>query len=367
MSSINPIKIITLLSLFGTLTLYGSLSNEHTQFQKKLEKIIHESDNFSAVAVVQNSRHFTITSEHANENTQFYIGSLTKNMTAYMLLVSLHTQYPEADLEDLLNKKLDALFPDSPLLKAIDKDWITQVSLLDLLTHQSGLEDYLTTYYDGRLITQETLNKPLDVTAFLKSVAFDPEKKVLYSNSNYLLIAKLIEEINNDSFDHVFEKIIKIPAKMHASSAPVTGNYFDLRESLCCTHLAPDLNENNFADMANALGAGNVISTKNDLVKWGRFLFKKAPKNITDIMLKNYNTNQEEDAINLGLRTEHTAQLGDLIKHKGSIDSFNSFLGYAPQDNILIIFLSNNKLDADRLINALNDWLSKPKEAKEEI
>ncbi len=286
---------------------------------------------------------------------------LLKIMTASMMLTTLHDKYPGIPFKRLLGQKLNVLFPDSALLGALGKDWVSEVSLLDLLTHRSGLSDYLDRYGDG-LTVPEALNKPISAIELLRSISFDARKKHLYSNSNYLLVGKLIEEINGDTLDHVFDRFIKLPAGMTSSFCPVSHNYFALKSSTCCKHLAPNLNEKVFLDMSNAIGAGSVISTRDDLIKWGNYLLKSSPKVIRDTMLENYGTDLDGDIINLGLNTQISTHLGDFIGHQGDLDSFSSFFGYAPKSDTLVIILSNNKADSNNLMESLISWTSEPEE-----
>lgn len=352
-------QIITIvITLFGN-SAYASDSMK--QFQDNLEKITHQSTASSTVAIVSGGKVFKTSSKQANDDTQFYIGSASKHMTAYMMLATLHETYPSRPLKELLEQKLNVLFPDSALLKAIGKDWISEVSLLDLLTHRSGLSDYLDSYGDG-LTVPEALNKPISAIELLKSISFDVSKKHLYSNSNYLLVGKLIEETNGDTLDHVFDHFIKLPAGMTSSFCPVANNYFALKSSTCCKNLAPNLNEKVFLDMSNAVGAGSVISTRDDLIKWGTYLFKSSPKIIRDAMLENYGTDSDGDIINLGLNTQGSTHLGDFIGHQGDLDSFSSFFGYAPKSDTLVIILSNNKLDSNNLMESLISLISEPEE-----
>ena len=152
------------------------------QFQDNLEKITHESTASSTVAIVRGGKVFKTSSKQANDDTQFYIGSTSKHMTAYRMLATLYEKYPSRSLKELLNKKLNVLFPDCVLLKAIGKDWISEVSLLDLLTHRSGLSDYLDSYGDG-LTVPKSLNKPISAIELLRSISFDASKKHLKSIS----------------------------------------------------------------------------------------------------------------------------------------------------------------------------------------
>jgi CubicO group peptidase (beta-lactamase class C family) len=358
MASSKMLKFLSLLTIVTTLLSNSAYASDSMkQFQDNLEKITHESTSSSTVAIVRGGKVFKVSSKQVKDNMQFYIGSASKHMTAYMMLATLRKKYPRVRLKELLGRKLTVLFPDSALLGAIGKDWISEVTLLDLLTHRSGLSDYLDSYGDGRSVP-ESLNKPISAVELLRSISFDANKKHLYSNSNYLLVGKLIEETNADTLDHVFDRFIKLPAGMPSSFCPVSKNYFALKSSACCKHLAPNLNEKVFLDMSNAVGAGSVISTRDDLIKWGNYLFKSSPKVIRDAMLGNYGTDSDGDIINLGLNTQVSTHLGDFIGHQGDIDSFSSFFGYAPKSDTLVIILSNNnKADSNHLMESLISWI----------
>jgi hypothetical protein len=124
-----------------------------------------------------------------------------------------------------------------------------------------------------------------------------------------------------------------------------------------------------FIDMANAVGTGNVVSTANDLAKWGAYLTSKASKEITDLIFDNYGLDTEGDIINLGLSTSETDHLGDLIGWRGGQDSYATFFGWAPKSNTFIIMLSNDMADQDKqdtdfnlLMESLISWISEPEE-----
>jgi D-alanyl-D-alanine carboxypeptidase len=361
-------KIIVVIVAFFTNNVHAS--DSLGQFYDSLEKITNRSTASSTILIIHNGKNFTASSKEINDDTQFYIGSVTKHMTAYMILTTLHEKYPEESLNELLNKNLDILFPNSNLLKSIGEDWISQISLLDLLTHKSGLTDYISDYHGG-LNVPGNFDQAIDSAKLLKSISFNPEKSYLYSNSNYLIVGRLLEELHHDTFDHIFEKLIKEPADMQSSFAPIKENYFSLKELSYFSHLTNNLGlhlgnkKSSFIDMANAVGAGNVISTASDLAKWGTYLTSTAPKKITDIIFDNYGLDSEGDIINLGLSTLKTDHLGDLIGWQGGQDSYASFFGYAPRSNTLIIILSNDMADQDnqsndfnQLIESLVFWLS---------
>jgi hypothetical protein len=63
------------------------------------------------------------------------------------------------------------------ILKSIDKDWISKINLCDLLTHQSGLNDFYENY-NGGIYKEGNFNEAVDAVDLLKSVSLeDPDKK----------------------------------------------------------------------------------------------------------------------------------------------------------------------------------------------
>ena len=100
------LKFLSLITI--VITLFGNrayASDSMKQFQDNLEKITHQSTANSTVAIVRGSKIFKTSSKQANDDTQFYIGSASKHMTAYMMLATLHEKYPGVPLKELLDKK----------------------------------------------------------------------------------------------------------------------------------------------------------------------------------------------------------------------------------------------------------------------
>ncbi|HAU0567587.1 TPA: serine hydrolase, partial [Legionella pneumophila] len=196
----------------------------------------------SIVTVVGKKYNFSYAGTGIEQESQFYIGSLTKQMTAFMLLKVLQKHFPEQDLSKLLDQNIITLFPSSKFLSEIDRPWLSKISLLDLLTHRSGLPDYID-YYANDIKNPELLNSPINPIDILQSVKFNPSKKYHYSNTNYLLLGKLIEEMEHSSLEQVFDTLIKMPAKMESSYAPTIGNYYVLKDEPRFSKLSSDLND----------------------------------------------------------------------------------------------------------------------------
>jgi CubicO group peptidase (beta-lactamase class C family) len=121
-------------------------------------------------------------------STKFRLGSLTKQFTAACILIL--EERGKLKTSDSVKKYL----PDAP--PAWDK-----ITIYNLLTHTSGIPDF-TAQPDYETIKlspsspRQTYHRLRD-----KSLAFQPGERFSYSNSNYLLLGFLIEEISGDSYE----------------------------------------------------------------------------------------------------------------------------------------------------------------------
>lgn len=323
-------------------------------FQKNISDLSARLSG-SIILVSDKNHRFYYASQNVTTDSQFYIGSLTKQMTAYILLNVLQQKYPNVDLNQLLNQKLSTLFPYSEFLKEINKPWINEVTLLDLLTHQSGLSDYID-YYQNEIKNPQLLNYPINPIAIVKSVKFDYRKPYQYSNTNYFIVGKLLEEIEQSSFDRIYNRLISSQAGMRYSEAPILHNYHYLKNDNRFANLIPDLNNDIFMDMNNAIGAGNAVSSAIGLLKWNDFFYNNSNTKIRKIMLTNYLSDEDNSWVNLGLTTE-ISNFGKFIGFQGGQDSYHSFLGYLPNQQLTIIILSNNQEDFETLMDALGNFL----------
>jgi CubicO group peptidase (beta-lactamase class C family) len=131
------------------------------QHAEKEITAIHVTSLGSIVLISGKNHSFLSASQRVTQQSQFYIGSLTRQMTAFIMLHAVQKYDANSDLDVLLNKKIIDLFPHSRLLKAVDRTWVNQITLLDLMTHRSGLSDYID-YYQHDLNDPSALNNPID-------------------------------------------------------------------------------------------------------------------------------------------------------------------------------------------------------------
>lgn len=190
-------------------------------------------------------------------NTPFHIASVSKTFTAMCVLKLWQ--------DSLLN--IDA--PYSQYFPSFNYPGVT---VRTLLNHRSGLPNYLyfmekLGYKDSAAISNQQV---LDVLVSRKDVLENvgvPDKHFSYCNTNYALLALLIEKISGRPYPQFVQENIFGPLNMQhsfvytpADSNRISHNY-DWRGDMI-----PD----NFLD--KVYGDKNIYSTPRDLFTWDRAL-----------------------------------------------------------------------------------------------
>jgi CubicO group peptidase (beta-lactamase class C family) len=134
----------------------------------------------------------------------FEIGSITKQFTAASIL-----QLQEAGKLHI-DEPLSRYLPDAP--------HAGEVTLRQLLTHTSGLHDYL----DGpRELMDQIVPKPISYDELIARVAsrpldFPPGSRWSYSNTGYLLLGRVIEAVSGETYRDYLKHHILDPLQITA-------------------------------------------------------------------------------------------------------------------------------------------------------
>jgi CubicO group peptidase (beta-lactamase class C family) len=138
----------------------------------------------------------------AHPDTVYQLASLTKPLvaTAVMRLVE------EGSLK--LDDRIRAHFEKLP-------DTWKEITVAQLLSHTSGLRDYL----NPRLLDGNRVYTPREIIdqVILQPLKFVPGQRWEYSNTNYLLLGMLIEKKSGKRFDHYLADQVFRPLGMAAT------------------------------------------------------------------------------------------------------------------------------------------------------
>lgn len=266
-------------------------------------------------------------------DTLFAIGSITKQFTA-MAIMQLYEK-GLLDLEDAVSKYL----PD-----VIEGDNIT---IRHLLTHTSGLVNYTDFLLEMVEAPEDT---SIDFVLGLfkdEPLIFEPGTQWQYSNSGYVLLGYIVEKVSGVSYDEYLKENIFKPLEMNN-----TGTYYDKMEEdyaigyMGITELTP-VHEDEIV-LKIAYGAGNILSTVNDLYKWDRALqTEKLVKKETLDMIFDIQEKMPEsdmytfDGYGFGWFVENNPELGKIVSHGGNTLSYSAQLSKYVDKDITIIITTN--------------------------
>lgn len=258
--------------------------------------------------------------ERATAETKYRIGSITKTFTATVIMQLIE----EGKLR--LDTRLSEFYPNIPNSE--------KIKIEDLLRHQSGLYNFSESEDFQQWKGQEQSREDHLVRIGKNGVVFEPGERSEYSNTNYLLLSLIAEDLEKKKLSEIYlERIIKPlklkntyygsnlePAKGEALAYRQTGNWTLIEE----TH------------MSVVKGAGAIISSPTDLNKFFTALFvgKMVRKESLEKMM------EVKGEFGLGLiqlRFDEKMFYG----HTGGLDGFNSVVGYFPEENISIAYCSN--------------------------
>ena len=131
--------------------------------------------------------------EHNTPNTpktKFNMGSITKQFTAMCIL--LLVEQKKISVDDDIRKYLPK-FPD----------YGQTITIRHLIHHTSGIRDYPGLLSLKGMNTLEMTNLPMHETLRIifkqRELNFTPGEEILYSNSNYLMLAAIIENVTGKS------------------------------------------------------------------------------------------------------------------------------------------------------------------------
>jgi D-alanyl-D-alanine carboxypeptidase len=256
--------------------------------------------------------------------TRYHIASISKPFTAIAIL-QLQEQ-GRLQVSDPVSKYV----PDFP-----NGDRIT---LDQLLTHTSGIHDINDLPdYDTFARSPHTLDQLVAKVAGLP-LDFQPGTDQQYRNSNYNLLALILEKVSAESYEDYLRKHIFRPAEMQDSGADTDASRVvpSLASGYYPAGIA-DYERAPYLDWSNKTGNGNLYATVDDLLRFDRALN-------TDTLLKSA-TRQKYFVDGKGnhygwytwKRMGHRLMAG-----KGHGVGFTAELDRYPDDDLTVVLLTNS-------------------------
>jgi len=263
-------------------------------------------------------------------NTNFRLASVTKQFTAMAVLIL--AEQGKLSLEDRLPK----FFPEFP---AYGKT----ISLRHLLTHTSGLPDYEDHIPAGTTIPLSDR----DVLFILRQQSKTdvvPGAQFHYSNSAYVLLALIVENVSGKTFPVFLREKIFDPLGMTNSIAYVAGRSCVPNRAYGYINGTSGWELSDQSATSAVLGDGGIYSSVADLVKWDLALYTE--KLINRTMLADAFTAHSSQSDFEGSGYGYGWYVGNFrgterIWHYGSTCGFSTRIERFPGRRLSVIVLTN--------------------------
>lgn len=322
-------KIIVLIILFLTLSACGQ---QKTRFDKidSLLVYLNQNNKFMGQVCIREAGNIVFDKAYgfadvenklkANKTTKYKVGSITKTFTAVIIMQLLEERKLKIDT------KLSKFYPQIPNAE--------KITIHELLHHRTGILDFLNG--DKTTNVQATVSKDEMIAkiAAYKSV-FEPNSKFEYSNSNYYLLARIIEDVSKKDYASNLNDRILNKIQLKNTSIATHANSVN-NEALSYSFKDKKWNLSQEWDMSMPFGSGNLSSTASDLTFFFDALFsgKLLKKSSVDEMTK------LEQSYGKGLMTFPFGER-KFYGHTGGIEGFRAVVGYYPSEKTGISLIVN--------------------------
>jgi CubicO group peptidase (beta-lactamase class C family) len=265
-------------------------------------------------------------------NTNFRLASVTKQFTAMAVLIL--AEQGRLSLEDRLPK----FFPEFPA-------YGETISLHHLLTHASGLPDYEDHIPDGTTIPLSDR----DVLFILRQqsqIDFVPGSQFHYSNSAYVLLALIVENVSGQTFPVFLREKIFDSLGMTNSIAYVAGRSCVPNRAYGYVNGTSGWELSDQSVTSAVLGDGGIYSSVADLFKWDQALYTE--KLISRTMLADaFNAHSSQSDFE-GSGYGYGWYVGNFrgaerIWHYGSTCGFSTRIERLPGRKLSVIVLTNRR------------------------
>ena len=261
--------------------------------------------------------------------TMFYMASVSKQFTAMTVLMLAKEN--KLSLDDSVRKYV----PELP--RYADK-----ITLRELLTHTSGIRDYMTLGELSGLSDDNTYSEAevLQQLSRQEGLNFPPGSAMLYSNSGYVLLSIIVKRVTGKPLSEVSRASIFNPLGMtaslfqhdHSMLVPNKAFGYELRQG--AWHAA-----NNMLDH---VGDGGLYSSVDDMFHWmGNFDAPKVGADVLSVMETPATLSDGKKAeYGMGLTLSRYRGL-NVVEHNGGYAGYRTEDIWFPSERLSVVVLCN--------------------------
>ena len=270
--------------------------------------------------------------------SKFQLASLSKTFTAVATLKLIETG--KLSLDDSIQQ----FYPRFPY---------HGVTIRELLSHRSGLPNYAYAFDDSMKVNFYRREKPYPTNAVIMHwfATVTPTPKVYnvpgrgfsYSNTNYMVLASIIEQVTKQPYETFVQKTIFEPLGMHHTFVATTKNDAINQHRTAGYQWNRRIPKDYYDDV---VGDKGVYSTTGDLFRWYRALNGDCllqRKTLAEAFLPR--SFERKGAKNYGygfrMMLDQKTNTPEYIYHSGWWKGYNTMFWFSPKDEYVIIVLGN--------------------------
>jgi CubicO group peptidase (beta-lactamase class C family) len=325
-------------SLFTTTFLLISLIISAQELESKMDEylapLVSSGDFYGTVLFAKDGKIVLVKGygfaniEHRIKNTPqtiYHIASVNKPVTAVGVMY-LH-QNGRLNINDPISEYLSN-YPNG-----------NKITIKHLLSQTSGIPSYNRFPDYGEYAKRE--NSLKEVVDWFKEedLLFEPGSKYGYSNSNFVLLAYIIENVSGLTYQKFMEKNIFNPLQMkHTKPFKYDEIVYDRAEGYDPANTTFGLKKRGFYNNSIKTGSGALFSTVGDLLKLDQALYTEDILNEATKKLMFTSIDDNEYGLGWGIWKRFDKNKHD---HDGASPGSVAYISRYPDEKVTIIFLGN--------------------------
>ena len=290
-------------------------------------------------------------------SNQLYAGSVTKTFIAALILQLIE----EGKLS--FDDTLDQWYPDFPNAETI--------TVRQMLNMTSGTFDYFRASPDNPILPQLMMDldrvwNPEETIGFVADLepTAEPGTMYDYSNTNYIFLGRIIEEVTGNDLEVELQTRILEPLAMDSTylagtqaSAKNMAHGYARDAAFLFGSEEPIADSSGKLTAIKTIGwaAGGLVSNAGDLARFAQALFGGgllSQEALTGMVTPGPLQGEEGQPYALGVEVQSTP-VGEAVGHPGSVPGgFSSLMLYVPEHDIAVVVMSNDE-QAEPLLAAL--------------
>jgi D-alanyl-D-alanine carboxypeptidase len=327
----------------------------------KIQAVYAIADNDNIVAQGAQGFFDFDSNQRLNISQQMPIASGTKPMTAAAILIL--QDKGKLNVKDTIDKHFP---PHSDLWKNEKMpEWAHKINIHHLLTHSSGIQDYIFSYMIDIKKTQTEINKDIINLMAKRPLEFKPGSRAAYSNTGYVLLGMIIEKVSGKKLGEFFKTELFAPNGMkdtkladfndaikfqQGKSALYPTRYYVVPNGTINPKFVPVDGKIIVAPNAD----GGVVSTVSDLIKWnaalhhGKILSDKSYKQMITAHFKTLPSGGYPTHMGYGMYISKIKNGHNFYHHEGRALGIRSDNGYIPSKKISLAIIGNAMVHVDK-------------------